>query len=143
MRATRVPMLDGDRWRTTWTWPSARCASPERERQRAPPLLWLAIAVKHSEVTSMGSKVTSIGAGSLKLIRVVSMVFMAVGCASASYAQTFTTYGGAATALVGTVAGIPVHLAGTGAIDPSGGALHNSLVCYPRGSQCDVGCPPD
>jgi hypothetical protein len=79
--------------------------------------------------------------GSLKMIRVVSMVFMAVGCANAAFAQTFTAYGGEATALSGTVAGIPVSLAGTGAIDPSGGARNNSLVCYPGGPQCYAGVP--
>jgi hypothetical protein len=79
--------------------------------------------------------------GSLKVIRVVSMLLMAVGCASAAFSQTFTTYGGEATALSGTVAGIPVNLAATGAIDPSGGARDNSLVCYPGGLLCYVGIP--
>ena len=79
--------------------------------------------------------------GSLKLIRVVLMLLMAVGCASAAFAQTFTTYGGEATALSGTVAGIPVSLAATGAIDPSGGARNNSLLCYPGGLLCNVGVP--
>ena len=81
------------------------------------------------------------GMGSMKWIRVAWMVFMAVGCASGALAQTFTTYGGEATALSGTVAGIPLNLAGTGAIDPSGGARHNSLVCYPSGPLCYVGVP--
>ena len=79
--------------------------------------------------------------GSLKLIRVSSMLFVAVACATAVSAQTFTTYGGEATALSGTVAGVPLNLAGTGALDPSGGARNNSLVCYPGGSQCYIGVP--
>jgi hypothetical protein len=79
--------------------------------------------------------------GSLKWIRVAWMGFMAVGCASGAWAQTSTTYGGEATALSGTVAGIPVNLAGTGAIDPSGGARNNSLVCYPGGLLCYAGVP--
>ena len=78
---------------------------------------------------------------SLKLIRVSSMLFMAVVCAAAAFAQTATTYGGEATALSGTVAGVPVNLAATGAVDPMGGARNNSLVCYPGGPQCYVGVP--
>jgi hypothetical protein len=69
------------------------------------------------------------------------MLLMAVGGASAAFAQTFTAYGGEATALSGTVAGIPVNLAGAGAIDPSGGARNSSLVCYPGGLLCNVGLP--
>lgn len=79
--------------------------------------------------------------GSLKTIRVVWMLLLTVGCASVGFAQTFTTYGGEATAVSGTVAGIPVNLASTGAIDPNGGARNNSLVCYPGGPQCYVGVP--
>jgi hypothetical protein len=79
--------------------------------------------------------------GSMKLIRVSSMVFMAVACAAAAFAQTNTSYGGEATALSGMVAGVPLNLAGTGALDPSGGARNNSLVCYPGGPQCYVGVP--
>jgi hypothetical protein len=93
-----------------------------------------ATAVKHAEVASMR-------VGSLKLIRVVLMLLMAASCASAALAQTFTTYAGEASALSGTVAGIPVNLAGTGTIDPSGGARDNSLVCYPGGLLCYAGVP--
>lgn len=78
---------------------------------------------------------------SLKLIRVSSMVFMAAVCATDTLAQTPTTYGGEATALSGTVAGVPVNLAATGPLEPSGGARNNSLVCYPGGPQCYVGVP--
>ena len=93
-----------------------------------------ATAVKHAEVASMR-------VGSLKWIRVVWMMLLTVVCASAAFAQTLNTYGGEATAISGMVAGIPVNLAGTGTIDPSGGARHNSLVCYPGGLLCDVGVP--
>jgi hypothetical protein len=77
----------------------------------------------------------------LKLIRVLSMLFMAAGCASIAAAQTSTTYGGEATALSGSIAGVPVNFAATGAVDPSGGARNNSLVCYPGGPECYVNLP--
>ena len=79
--------------------------------------------------------------GSLKLIRVVLMLSLAVGCASGAFGQTFTTYGGEATPLSGTVAGIPVNMAGTGTLDPGGGARNNSMVCYPGGPQCYLSVP--
>jgi hypothetical protein len=80
--------------------------------------------------------------GSLKLIRVSSMLFMAGACAAAAAsAQTSTTFAGDATALSGSVAGIPLSLAATGPIDPSGGARNSALVCYPGGTQCYVAVP--
>jgi hypothetical protein len=93
-----------------------------------------AFAVKQSEVATMGVR-------SLKLTRVSLMLFMAVACATAAFAQTSTTYGGEATALSGTVVGVPLNLAATGPVDPSGGARNNSLVCYPGGPLCYVGIP--
>jgi hypothetical protein len=79
--------------------------------------------------------------GSLKVIRVALMLLLTGSSASAALAQTFTTYGGEATAVSGTVAGIPVNLAATGPIDPNGGERNNALVCYPGGPQCYVGVP--
>ena len=79
--------------------------------------------------------------GVLKLIRVLSMLFMAAGCASIASAQTSATYGGEATALSGTLEGVPVNFAATGAVDPSGGARNTSLVCYPAGPECYVSLP--
>jgi hypothetical protein len=76
----------------------------------------------------------------IKWIRVASLLLMAVATADTSSAQT-TTFGGEATVLGGTIVGIPVNLAGTGPVDPSGDARNNALVCYPAGPQCYVGLP--
>jgi hypothetical protein len=76
--------------------------------------------------------------GSLQWIRVSSMVLMSVVAAGSAAAQTASTFGGEAAAVTGTVAGVPVSLAGTGAVDPSGDARYNSLVCYPGGTGCYV-----
>jgi hypothetical protein len=49
------------------------------------------------------------------------------------------TFSGHATVVKGMLAGVPLNLADTGAVDPSGGARENSLVCYPDGPGCQVG----
>jgi hypothetical protein len=67
------------------------------------------------------------------------MLLVAATCVPGAFAQSSTTFSGEATVLSGTVAGVPLNVAGTGPLDPGGGARNNSLVCYPDGPNCQVG----
>ena len=78
---------------------------------------------------------------SMRWTRVFSMVLVITTGASGASAQSATTFSGEATVLSGSVAGVPLNLAGTGPLEPAGGARHNSMVCYPAGAHCQVGVP--
>ncbi len=51
------------------------------------------------------------------------------------------TFSGEATVVKGTLAGVPLDLAGTGPLGPDGGERENSLVCYPGGPNCTISSP--
>jgi hypothetical protein len=51
------------------------------------------------------------------------------------------TFGGRATVVTGTVAGMPVSVVDTGPVQPGGDALEASLLCYPAAAGCTVGVP--
>lgn len=72
----------------------------------------------------------------------VSLMLLLTGTApSGVSAQSGTTFSGEATVLSGSVAGVSVDAAGTGPLEPGGGARNNSLVCYPDAPECTVGLP--
>jgi hypothetical protein len=59
-----------------------------------------------------------------------------------SQAQSSSTmFSGQATAVKGTVVGVPVTLVDTGSIAPQGGTIENHLLCYPAGPNCAVSIP--
>lgn len=60
----------------------------------------------------------------------------------ASFQTTPTTFSGRATAIKGTVLGIPLPvLVDTGPVDAGGGTLEAHLLCYPEGPDCAIGLP--
>src|SRR5437870_3524113 len=63
--------------------------------------------------------------------------------AGAAQAASDTTFSGQATAVRGTVLGIPVALVDTGPVAAGGGELEQSLLCYPTGTNCTIGGLPD
>ena len=66
-------------------------------------------------------------------------------CSPASAREQFqttpTTFSGQATAVKGTVLGIPIVLVDTGPVDVGGGSLEAHVLCYPDGTNCAIGVP--
>lgn len=65
-------------------------------------------------------------------------------CSSAAAGEQFqttpTTFSGQATAVKGTILGIPIALAETGPVSPEGGQLEEHVLCYPEAG-CDINVP--
>ena len=57
------------------------------------------------------------------------------------FQTTPTTFSGQATAVRGTVLGVPITLVDTGPVEAGGGSLDAHLLCYPDGANCAVGLP--
>jgi hypothetical protein len=70
---------------------------------------------------------------------------LAALCSSAAaggqFQTTSTTFSGQATAVKGTILGIPIVLADTGPVNPEGGKLEAHLLCYPEGAECAIEVP--
>src|SRR2546426_3006299 len=61
--------------------------------------------------------------------------------AEAPFQSSPTLFSGQATAVKGTVLGIPITLVDTGTVAPEGGSLEAHLLCYPGGPNCTVALP--
>jgi hypothetical protein len=71
----------------------------------------------------------------------LTAVLVALVAAPFAAASTQNTFGGRATVVTGTVAGMPVTVVDTGPVQPGGDALEASLLCYPAAAGCTVGVP--
>lgn len=75
---------------------------------------------------------------------IAAVTFTPARVTSSSVAQFETTptiFSGQATAVKGTVLGVPITLVDTGTIAPEGGTVHQRLLCYPNGGGCTLGLP--
>jgi len=61
--------------------------------------------------------------------------------AEAPFQSSPTLFSGQATAVKGTVLGIPITLVDTGTVAPEGGSLEAHLLCYPGRPNCTVALP--
>jgi hypothetical protein len=70
-------------------------------------------------------------------------IALAALCSSAAASEQFqttpTTFSGQASAVKGTVLGIPIVLVDTGPVNAGGGTLEEHLLCYPDGADCAAG----
>lgn len=75
------------------------------------------------------------------LLALVTLLVLAPPEASTQFQTTPTTFSGQATAVNGTILGMPITLADTGPVDVGGGKLEAHLLCSPDGPDCLVGLP--
>lgn len=81
---------------------------------------------------------------SQRFMVVLSLVVASVAVlAGPAGAGTNTTFSGRATAVKGTVLGLPITLVDTGPVAAGGGDLEANLLCYPTGNNCTIGGLPD